>query len=178
MMDNDLVILVDVNDRETGLKDKLDAHRDGDLHRAISVFLFDAAGRMLLQRRAMSKYHSGGLWTNACCSHPKEGEAVRNAAIRRLQEEMGITCDNLVRVFSFTYKADVGNGLTEHELDHVFIGTSDALPVINPSEVMDHRYLSLEEVAKELEETPGNYTAWFRIIFSHIKSIRKDSALS
>ncbi len=174
-MDKDLVILVDENDREIGLKDKLSAHRDGDLHRALSVFIFDSQGRMLLQRRAMQKYHSGGLWTNTCCSHPKPGEAVMDAAIRRLQEEMGIACNNLVRVFSFTYKADVGNGLVEHELDHVFIGSSEALPKTDYEEVMEYRYLSLSEVQQELEEKPASYTTWFHLIFDHIKSLRKDS---
>jgi isopentenyl-diphosphate delta-isomerase len=172
-MDTDLVILVDEHDRELGLKDKLDAHRDGDLHRAISVFLFDSGGRMLLQRRATGKYHSGGLWTNACCSHPKQGEHVQDAAVRRLKEEIGINCNNLEPAFSFLYKADVGNNLTEHELDHVFIGSSDALPSPDPQEVMDYRYTSPGDIEKDLREHPEHYTTWFRLVFDRVKQLRE-----
>ena|SRR6218665_2053371 len=171
-MDTDLVILVDKNDREIGVKDKLGAHLDGDLHRAISVFLFDSNGRMLLQRRAAGKYHSGGLWTNACCSHPRQNETAHMAAVRRLEEEMGINCPDLQPVFSFIYKADVGNGLTEHELDHVFIGSSNAVPAPDPQEVMDYKYALLREIEKELQEHPEHYTAWFRLIFDRIKQLR------
>jgi isopentenyl-diphosphate delta-isomerase len=175
-MDTDLVILVDENDREIGLKDKLSAHRDGDLHRAISVFLFDSGGRMLLQQRATGKYHSGGLWTNASCSHPKQGEPVQNAAVRRLEEEMGISCADLEHAFSFTYKADVGNHLTEHELDHVFIGSSDAPPRPDPMEVMGYRYASLSEIEKDLKEHPEQYTTWFRLVFDRVKRLREHQA--
>lgn len=175
-MDKGRVILVDEQDRETGLKDKMAAHRDGDLHRAISVFLFTSDGKMLLQRRALEKYHSGGLWTNACCSHPVEGEAVRNAAVRRLQEEMGIRCETLVRAFSFTYRAEVGNGLIEHELDHVFTGTSDELPATDPGEVMDFKYLSLDEIEKELAQNPERYTTWFQLIFGPLRAHRANAA--
>lgn len=172
-MDKDLVILVDEQDGEIGLKEKLAAHHDGDLHRAISVFLFDSAGRMLLQRRATGKYHSGGLWTNTSCSHPRPAETVLDAAVRRLHEEMGIRCPDLEHAFSFTYKADVGNNLTEHELDHVFTGSSDVLPVPDPLEVMDYRYASFADIEKDLQQHPEHYTTWFRLIFERIRQLRE-----
>ena len=173
MKNEELLILVDENDKETGLKEKLSVHRDGDLHRALSVFIFDPTGKMLLQRRALEKYHSGGLWTNACCSHPKPEEPVKTAAVRRLKEEMGLRCDNLQRSFSFKYKAQVDHGLIEHEFDHVFIGVTDQKPQPNPAEVCEYSYLSLSEIEKDLQLHPEKYTVWFKLIFDRIRDIRK-----
>ncbi len=165
----ELLILVDEQDREIGVKDKFQVHIDGDLHRAFSVFIVDSEGRMLLQRRAANKYHSAGLWTNTCCSHPRPGETIGHAAERRLQEEMGIHCSDLQHAFHFTYKALLDNGLTEHEFDHVFIGYSDILPTPNFQEVSSYKYISPDEVSKDLEQNPGNYTAWFKLMFSRVK---------
>src|SRR5690349_17076045 len=127
------LILVDEQDHEIGTEEKLKTHRDAKLHRAFSIFIFNKKGQLLLQRRALSKYHSGGLWTNTCCGHPRPGENIDKAAHRRLQEEMGFDC-NMKDVFRFTYKAPLDHGLTEHEVDHVFIGTCDAQPKLNHDE--------------------------------------------
>ncbi len=170
-MDNELLILVDEQDRETGLKEKLSVHRDADLHRAISVFLFNSKGELLLQCRATTKYHSGGLWTNTCCSHPRPGEATQEAAQRRLQEEMGLRCDNLQHAFHFIYKARLDHGLTEHELDHVFVGRSDATPQPNPDEVSAYRYATLAETEDDLQLNPHHYTAWFGLAFDRVKQL-------
>lgn len=172
-MISDLLILVDENDRQVGVKEKLRVHQDGDLHRALSVFLFDPGGRLLLQQRAGGKYHSAGLWTNTCCSHPRPGEDVKDAAVRRLEEEMGIRCGDLQPAFTFTYQAAVGNGLVEHEFDHVFAGTSDAAPAPDPQEVGGYKYMTLHEIEEDLVQHPLNYTTWFRLIFSRIKTLRE-----
>lgn len=165
------VILVDEQDREIGTLEKMQAHREGKLHRAFSVFIFDMAGRLLLQRRAEGKYHSPGLWTNTCCSHPRPGETVEEAASRRLQEEMGIHCE-LREVFSFTYKAGVENGLTEHEFDHVFFGDYNEEPSINKEEVSEWKYESLTDTASDLEAHPEQYTVWFRLVFDKILELK------
>ena len=167
---NNLVVLVDENDHETGTCEKLAAHLSGELHRAISVFIFNSEKKMLLQKRALSKYHSGGLWTNACCSHPHPGESTLNAAKRRLQEEMGIKEENLKYVFNFTYKAFLDNDLIEHELDHVFIGKTDEIPVPNSEEVSEWKYISISELEQNLKENPNAYTHWFKLIFDRIKT--------
>ncbi|KLT66840.1 isopentenyl-diphosphate Delta-isomerase [Pedobacter sp. BMA] len=156
------VILVDLNDSPTGQMGKLEAHLKGILHRAFSIFIFNSKNELLLQQRAKSKYHSAGLWTNTCCSHPRPGEANLEAANRRLNEEMGMNC-NLEYAFNFTYKAAFGDGLTEHELDHVFIGQSDELPIINTDEVESFRYLSLEELNLDIRKNPTLYTEWLKI---------------
>jgi isopentenyl-diphosphate delta-isomerase len=152
--------------------EKMQAHREGKLHRAFSVFIFDTAGRLLLQRRAEGKYHSPGLWTNTCCSHPRPGETTEKAASRRLQEEMGIRCE-LKQVFSFTYNAAVENGLTEHEYDHVFFGTCNDTPQINEEEVSEWKYESLEQIGFDLQKNPDRYTVWFRIIFANVKVLKE-----
>jgi isopentenyl-diphosphate delta-isomerase len=157
------VILVNELDEEVGTMEKLEAHVKGVLHRAISVFIFNSSGQMLLQRRAMYKYHSPGLWTNTSCSHPKPGETTRDAAMRRLQEEMGIS-SKLEFSFSFIYKATFENDLTEHELDHVFIGHSDEKPQLNLNEAMDYQYMDPEHILADLTANPDKYTAWFKII--------------
>ncbi|EDM36687.1 putative isopentenyl-diphosphate delta-isomerase [Pedobacter sp. BAL39] len=161
------VILVDADDVEVGTMPKMEAHLEGRLHRAFSVFIFNSGGELLLQRRALEKYHSGGKWTNTCCSHPREGEDTLLAAQRRLMEEMGMIAD-LNHEFSFLYKAELSNGLTEHEYDHVFFGISDQVPDPDPEEVADFRYLRLEVLQEELNVHPEQYTEWLKICFDRV----------
>jgi isopentenyl-diphosphate delta-isomerase len=156
------VILVDEDDREIGTMDKLEAHERGALHRAISIFVFDPEGRVLLQRRAMEKYHCPGLWANTCCSHPRPGETPLMAARRRLGEELGMTCD-LRFVGKVLYRAPVGNGLIEHELVSAFIGHSTVSIVPDPSEVMEVRHVDPEELRREIEDAPERFAPWFLI---------------
>lgn len=158
------VILVNELDQETGQMEKMEAHQKGLLHRAFSVFIFDESGRMLLQRRALWKYHNGGVWSNACCSHPMPGEDVMAAAHRRLQEEMGFSVP-LKKLFDFTYKIDFSNGLTEHEFDHVFTGTYSGEINLNPDEVMDYSFRNMDEISQQLTDQPSEYTEWFRLCF-------------
>jgi len=158
------VILVDKDDHPIGLMAKMEAHEKGLLHRAFSVFVYNREGQLLLQQRAMSKYHSPGLWTNTCCSHQRHEESNISAGKRRLQEEMGFVCE-LEELFSFVYKAGFDNGLTEHELDHVMVGYYDADPEINPEEVESFKWMGLEDVKRDMENNPDRYTAWFKIIF-------------
>ncbi len=166
MIDNE-VILVDNNDNPIGTMEKIEAHEKALLHRAISVFIFNSEGKWLLQQRTYDKYHSKGLWTNTSCSHPFPGEDSILAANRRLHEEMGMQSD-LKEVFSFTYKQELENGLTEHEFDHVFIGYSNTLPVPNPIEVMDYKYLTTKELTDAVKQNPENYTVWFKLIFERV----------
>ena len=161
------VILVDEQDNPIGLMEKQAAHVTPHLHRAFSVFVFNSKGELLLQQRALSKYHSPGLWTNTCCSHPRAGETLEGATSRRLMEEMGITCA-LHEVYSFIYKAPVGEGLTEHEFDHVFIGQSDDFPEINRDEVEAWKYMSLDDLKAYIEHHPEHYTEWFKITFEEM----------
>lgn len=156
----ELVVLVDDDDRAVGRMEKLEAHRQGRLHRAFSVFVFDGSGRLLIQRRALGKYHSPGLWSNTCCGHPRPGEDTLAAARRRLVEEMGLVCD-LEHVHSFIYRADLGNGLWEHELDHVFVGTALSEPEPHPDEVAEWRAVPRKDIGEELVVRPGEFTAWF-----------------
>ena len=156
------VVLVDERDNELGLMEKLQAHTEGRLHRAISVFIFNKQGQMLLQRRAAGKYHSPGLWTNACCSHPREREKPESAASRRLFEELGLIAP-VDKAFSFIYMADMGNGLTEHEFDHVFTGITDNIPEPDPEEVAEWKYVDMKELQRDITLHPEQYTAWFRI---------------
>jgi isopentenyl-diphosphate delta-isomerase len=161
------VVLVTGADEPIGTIGKLEAHERGLLHRALSVFLFDPQGRMLLQQRAASKYHGGGLWSNTCCSHPLPGEAPQDAARRRLREELGI--DTAIEpVFSFVYRAEVENGLIEHEFDHVFAGTWDGPLALNPEEVAACRYVTAKELEAELKEHPEHFTQWFRMIYDKV----------
>jgi len=164
-MDEELVILVNENDEQIGLMPKLEAHQKAMLHRAFSVFIFNDKEQLLLQKRAASKYHSPNLWTNTCCSHQREGETNIEAGKRRLQEEMGFECD-LKEVFSFMYKAPFDNGLTEHELDHVMVGFFKDVPNINEEEVATYKWILLEDVRKDIENQPENYTEWFKIIYN------------
>lgn len=158
------VILVDENDQPIGLMEKIEAHQKALLHRAFSVFVINSKGEILLQQRALNKYHSPGLWTNTCCSHQREGESNLQAGKRRLQEEMGMQIP-LKELFSFIYKAPFDNGLTEHEFDHVLIGYSDDTPKINPTEVADYKWDKPEATRQDMALYPEKYTVWFRIIF-------------
>ena len=159
------VILVTPEDQVVGTMPKMEAHEKAVLHRAFSVFVLNERGETMLQQRAAHKYHSPLLWTNTCCSHQRMGETNIEAGRRRLREEMGFETE-LRELFSFIYKAPFDNGLTEHELDHVLLGYYSGSPEINPEEVAGWKWMGLEEVRKELEEAPENYTAWFRIIFN------------
>jgi len=165
----EMVILVDPHDREIGIEEKIKAHRDGKLHRAFSVFVFNEKGEVLLQQRAFNKYHSGGLWTNACCSHPRPGEAIEQAAGRRLQEEMGFACQ-LHRAFQFIYKAELDGGLIEHELDHVFIGTYSGAVHPDASEVADFRWHNVQAIKHDLKHSLAKYTVWFKLAFERALS--------
>jgi isopentenyl-diphosphate Delta-isomerase len=162
MDDKEMVILVDENDRQLGTMEKMEAHRKGILHRAFSVFIFNPAGEMLLQRRAADKYHSPGLLTNTCCSHPRPGESTADAASRRLIEEMGIKAD-LRHKTSFIYKTRFDNALTEHEFDHVFFGVTNKSPVINRHEVQEYCWMKIENIKEEIKRNPEQFTSWFRI---------------
>lgn len=161
------VVLVNVNDQPIGYMEKQEAHLKGLLHRAFSVFIFNNNNELLLQKRAVNKYHSGGLWTNTCCSHPRKNEIVLSAAKRRLFEEMGIKCD-LKFKFSFIYKAKLDNNLFEHELDHVFFGYTNTKPDINKEEVDSYCYKSIEKIQKEIINQPDQYTEWFKICFNEV----------
>lgn len=166
-MTEEKVILVDSSDHDIGTMEKMQAHREGKLHRAISVFIFNSDGEWLLQKRAEEKYHSAGLWTNACCSHPRAGEDTATAASRRLLEEMGLVCE-LKFLFSFQYRATVGAGLIEHEFDHVFIGRTDNLPSLDLGEASECKYFTTEEIERMLEQNPEGFTKWFKIIFERV----------
>ncbi len=158
------VILVDEKDRPVGVMEKLQAHkRGGSLHRAFSVFIFNDEGELLLQRRSRTKYHSGGLWTNTVCSHPRPGELTHEAAERRIPEEMGFKT-NVEHIGEFIYRADVGNGLTEFEYDHVFAGIFNGNPYPNPEEAEDWKWMDFVDVISDVKKHPEKYTAWFRII--------------
>jgi isopentenyl-diphosphate delta-isomerase len=162
------VILVNENDEPIGSMEKLEAHQKGLLHRAFSIFLFNNDGHLLLQQRASGKYHSPSLWTNTCCSHQREGESNIEAGNRRLGEEMGIET-KLNEAFSFTYKADMKNGLTEHEYDHVLFGTVNDDPKPNPKEVQAWAYIPMNVIEQDIETNPERYTAWFKIVFNQVK---------
>ena len=161
------VVLVDENDHEIGTMEKQAAHVTPHLHRAFSIFLFNSKGELLMQQRALSKYHSPGLWTNTCCSHPRDGETLTEATSRRLMEEMGMTCE-MHEVYTFIYKAPVGQGLTEHEFDHVWIGRSDETPQINREEVESWKYMSLSDLKVDIQLHPELYTEWFKITFEEM----------
>ena len=165
-MSKEKVILVDENDTQVGLMPKLEAHQKGLLHRAFSGVIFNSNHQLLLQKRAVSKYHSGGLWTNTCCSHPREGEETINAANRRLIEEMGIKT-NLRKVFDFIYKAELDNELTENEFDHVFYGIYNEDPIINTEEADDFKWIDMETLNNDITANGQNYTVWFKIAFDY-----------
>ena len=163
-MTEEHVVLVNTLDQDQGTMEKMEAHRAGQLHRAFSVFILNSRGELLLQQRAHHKYHSGGLWTNTCCSHPREGEDVVDAGKRRLVEEMGMQCQ-ISKGFDFIYRSELDGGLVEHEFDHVLFGISDVAPQPNADEVADFRYVTFSAVRKEMAEDPERFTTWFRICF-------------
>jgi len=162
------VVLVDEKDTQIGIMEKMAAHIVPRLHRAFSIFIFNSKGELLLQQRALTKYHSPGLWTNTCCSHPRNGETLAQATARRLKEEMGLTCD-MHEVFTFIYKAPVGLGLIEHEFDHVWFGQCDDTPTIDTDEVASFKYMNLDDIATDMKDHPEQYTEWFKISFEEVR---------
>ncbi len=166
------IILVDKKDREIGTGEKLEVHKSGKLHRAFSIFVFNRKGELLLQKRAKGKYHSGGLWSNTCCSHPRAGERLEKAVHRRLKQEMGFDC-SLKEIFSFVYKVKFENGLYEHELDHVFIGNYGRKPEPDPEEADGWKWISLNELKKDIQKNPGNYTYWLKVSLDKLDSYMK-----
>lgn len=166
-MVNEYVILVDENDNDIGVMEKLQAHQEGLLHRAFSVFIFNDKQELLLQQRAISKYHSGGLWTNTCCSHPRPNETIKDAANRRLFEEMGMSCDLQIKT-NFIYKTPFENGLIEHELDYVLVGNTNQNPQINKDEVESFKWLSILDIKKDIIDNPNQYTSWFKIALDKV----------
>lgn len=162
------VILVNEQDEVVGTMEKMEAHEKALLHRAFSVFIFNQQGLMLLQQRALTKYHSPGLWTNACCSHPSPNEETNKAAVRRLKEELGFVVP-LQKAFHFTYKASFDNGLTEYEFDHVFVGVFSGAITPNPEEVMSYNFKSIPEIEADLHTNPETFTEWFKIAFPLLK---------
>ncbi len=171
------LILVDENDNPIGAAEKMEAHEKALLHRAFSVFIFNSNGQMLLQQRSKSKYHSGGLWTNACCSHPYVGEETLPAAEKRLLEEMGFST-TLTKAFDFVYKANFDNGLTEYEFDHVYIGNYNGEILPNESEVEDYCYMDIDKIKSSIASHPDKYTEWFKIAFAKIESFLAVEELS
>lgn len=165
-------ILVDESDIQIGTEEKIKTHEKGLLHRAFSVFVFNAAGELLLQQRSFTKYHSGGLWTNTCCSHPRPGEETLAAAHRRLKEEMGFDCP-LEEVFTFRYTAPFGNGLTENEYDHVLFGDWDGEFQSNPDEVAATRWVNPNTLKEELAQDPNQYSAWLHVCLDRVIEERK-----
>ena len=161
------VILVDENDNEIGIGEKMQTHREGKLHRSFTIYVLNSKGELLLQQRAKTKYHSGGLWSNTCCSHQKPGEATLEAAHRRLQEEMGFDAE-LQELFTFVYQVQLDNALSEHEYDHVILGKFDGQPVCNPEEVEDWKFADLKELQQDIKKHPENYTFWFKASFDRV----------
>ena len=162
--------LVDDNDLIVGYAEKLEVHIQGLLHRAFSILVFNEKGKLLIHQRALGKYHSPGLWTNTCCGHPNQGESMDEAIHRRLQEEMGFDCE-LTHKFTFRYKALFENGLTENEIDHVYFGQFNGEFVVNPVEVEEFKWLSLEDLKSMINNNPENFTVWFKEIMKHEEMI-------
>ncbi|MDP5139927.1 MAG: isopentenyl-diphosphate Delta-isomerase [Spirosomaceae bacterium] len=155
--------LVDENDNIIGSEEKLLVHQKGLLHRAFSILIYNEKGEMLIHQRAFHKYHCGGLWTNACCGHPNKGETMQAAVHRRLQEEMGFDCE-LELKFKFQYKAEFANGLTENEIDHVYVGKFNGSFIVNSEEVADYKWINVNSIREDAERNPENYTVWFKEI--------------
>lgn len=168
------VILVDESDRDVGRSEKLAAHEAGALHRAVSVFAFDSGGALLVQQRAAFKYHSGGLWSNSACTHPRDGESLRDAARRCVREELGVECATVDPVFSFIYRAHVSASLVEHEFDHVFVATIDEEPKPNPDEVAMVRRTSLPDISREVAQAPHQFSVWFPLALERLISLGGD----
>ncbi len=171
------VILVDEQDMPVGAMEKMEVHQKALLHRAFSIFIFNERGEMLLHKRADKKYHSGGLWTNACCSHPRPGEDTLAAARKRLQEEMGIVTD-IKKAFDFVYRAELDNGLTEHEFDHVFTGIYSGEIVPDKEEVSDYCYKTIDEIKDSIRSHPQKYTEWFKIAFPKIEAYLETTSVN
>jgi isopentenyl-diphosphate delta-isomerase len=169
-----LLVLVNEQDEPVGTMEKMETHRKALLHRAFSVFLFNSKGEMMLQRRALHKYHSGGLWTNACCSHPFPAETPEVGAKRRLHEELGFVTE-ITSAFTFIYKAELDNELTEYEYDHVFIGTYDGAVYINEDEVGDYCFRSMYDLKNDVDQHPGQYTEWFKIALPLLENYLKEN---
>lgn len=163
----ELVILVDEKDNQIGTGEKLDIHRKGILHRAFSIFVFNSKGDMMLQQRAKTKYHSGGLWTNICCGHQRPTETMEHAAKRRLMEENGFECE-LTKMFEYIYEVKLDKGMTEHELLHVFKGIFDGVPKLNPEEADDWKWISMKDLREDMRKNPQNYTPWFKLSMERI----------
>src|SRR5699024_1703343 len=171
-MKEELVVLVNDKDEKIGLMPKLEAHEKGVLHRAFSVFVYNDKGQLLLQQRALHKYHTPGQWANTCCSHQRDGETSIDAGRRRLEEEMGFVTDLMYRK-SFIYKASFDKGLTEHEFDHIMIGRYNQDPKVNPDEVTDFKWMHIPDILVDIELNPEKYTAWFKIIMTeHLDAIK------
>jgi isopentenyl-diphosphate delta-isomerase len=162
----DKVTLVDEQDNVLGSMDKMEAHRQGILHRAFSILIFNSKGELLLQKRSRNKYHSGGLWTNACCSHPTLNESINDATRKRLKYEMGIDLQPTY-VYKFIYECKLNDDLTEHELDHVFTGIFDGTPIINLDEVEDWKFVTMQYLREDVHRHPDRYTIWFKLILNH-----------
>jgi len=171
-MKKEMVAIVDENDNEIGEEEKIKAHQEGKLHRAFSIFIFNSKGQMLIQKRVKTKYHSGGLWTNTCCSHPRPGEPIEKASHRRLKEEMGFDCE-ISEIFSFTYKVKFDNGIFENEYDHVFLGKFDGKPMPNSKEIEDWMFIGLDELKKDIKSNPEKYTHWFKIALDKLSEVKE-----
>lgn len=163
----DYVILVDENDNDLGVMEKLQAHQEGKLHRAFSIFIFNDKNELLVQQRALSKYHSAGLWTNTCCSHPRPNETIKDSANRRLYEEMGLSCELQIKT-NFIYKTAFDNGLTEHEFDYILIGYTNQNPLINKEEVENYKWQLVSEIKNDIIVNPDNYSFWFKIALEKV----------
>jgi isopentenyl-diphosphate Delta-isomerase len=170
------VVLVDEQDNEIGSREKLITHLEGKLHRAVSVFLFNENGQLLLQQRAFSKYHSGGLWSNTCCGHPRPGESPVDAAERRLSEEMGICCE-LEKLFHFIYRAPLDNQITEYEFDHVFVGHFEGNPDPNPEEAHAWKWVDMDSLLNDIDNHPERYTVWFKIVLQNYLNLPDQPSL-
>lgn len=168
------IILVDKKDKEIGTEFKIKAHKEDKLHRAFSIFIFNSQKNLLLQKRSSKKYHSGGLWTNTCCSHPSPSETILSAAHRRLKEEMGFDC-GLTEIFSFIYRTKFDKGLIENEFDHVLIGNFNGKPKINTEEAEDFKWVSLEFLVRDIKKNPNNYLFWLKKCYSKVARIAKNS---
>ncbi|MES2761202.1 MAG: isopentenyl-diphosphate Delta-isomerase [Bacteroidota bacterium] len=166
-MSKEYVILVDEQDNDIGVMEKQEAHQKGMLHRAFSIFIFNDQKKLLLQQRALSKYHSAGLWTNTCCSHPRPNETIKDAASRRLFEEMGLSCDLQIKT-NFIYRTPFENGLTEHEFDYVLTGQTNQIPMVNKEEVENYKWQAIDEIKKDVMSNPHKYTSWFKIALEKV----------
>ncbi len=163
------VVLVNMDNKEIGIEEKLKAHKEGRLHRAFSIFIYNTGGELLIQKRAREKYHSGNKWSNTCCGHPKPKEAITKAAHRRLNEEMGFGC-YLIKNEDILYRLEVGNGLIEYEINQMFVGISNAAPKINKKEAAGCKWINIQDLKSEMQKNPSSYAPWFRLIIDHYYS--------